>query len=287
MSRRFKANPEAAKQKQAEALAKLEKGITELATSGNWQEYLTAQSRFHQYSFRNIVMIYEQMPEASRVAGYRVWQKMGRQVRKGEQGITIFAPITRKIEDQDSGDSKRIISGFKTATVFDISQTDGEEIPDICSPIQGDDQGLFNALRDFAHSKSFKTQFDSAGPNGTCHFAPRGIEISINPLLPPLHQAKTMAHELGHALLHSAEDYRMHNERSVLELEAESVAFVVLNCMGLDSGDYSFAYVSDWADGTDEAIAQLKESGARIQKAAKEIISAVEAAVQQPLAIAA
>lgn len=284
---RFKANKEAAQQKQTEALAKLEEGITALATSGDWQEYLAFQSRFHQYSFRNIVMIYEQMPEASRVAGYRVWQKLGRQVRKGETGITIFAPVTRKIEDKDSGDSKRIISGFKTATVFDVSQTDGEDLPDICSPIQGDDAGLFDALTDFAHAQGFTTQFDSAGPNGVCHFAPGGIEITINPLLSPLHQAKTMAHELGHALLHSAQQYREHNDSSVLELEAESVAFVVLNCMGLDSGDYSFAYVSDWADGTDEAIAQLKESGSRIQKAAKDIISAVEAAAQQPLAIAA
>ncbi|PZD70611.1 hypothetical protein C1752_10461 [Acaryochloris thomasi RCC1774] len=284
---KFKANKAAAEQKQTEALAKLEAGIAALATSGDWQEYLSFQSRFNQYSFRNIVMIREQMPEASRVAGYRVWQKMGRQVRKGEKGITIFAPVTRKIEDQESGDSKRIISGFKTATVFDISQTDGEELPDICNPIQGDDQGLFNALRDFAHSKVFKTQFNSTGPNGQCYFAPGGIEITINPLLSPLHQAKTMAHELGHALMHSAQDYRMHNERSVLELEAESVAFVVLNALDLDSGDYSFAYVSDWMSGTDDAIAQLKESGSRIQKAAKEIIAAVEAAALQPVAVAA
>lgn len=278
----FKADPKIAQRKRSEALAKLEEGIEILATSGSWQDYLEVQGRFHRYSFNNVMMILMQMPEASRVAGYGTWKQVGRQVKRGEKGITILAPIIKAVEDDGDEDGRRFV-GCRTVSVFDISQTEGDEIPRLYEKLQGDDLGVFEALRGFAHAQGFKTLLEDCGKsNGRCRFAEQ-IEISVNSSLSPLHQAKTMAHELGHALLHSEQEYREHSLKSEKELEAESVAFVVLNALGLDSGGYSFAYVTGWMDGTDEAIAQLKASANRIQMAAKTILDWVEKNAQQPV----
>jgi antirestriction protein ArdC len=271
---RFKADPQVAQRKQEEIIQRLEQGIQALANSEDWHAYLEFQSRFHSYSFNNCILIQFQMPDAGQVAGYRAWQGMGRQVRKGEKGIVILAPLTQKIEDEATGESSMIALRFRPAFVFDVSQTDGEEIPQLCHRLHGDDDGLFSALGQFAASRGFSVQLEDCGStNGFCEFPGRGIHITVNSALSPLHRAKTLAHELGHALMHSAEEYRQHNPSSVLELEAESAAFIILSAFGLDSGDYSFAYVSHWSSSTDKAISQLKASGTRIQKAANEVIT--------------
>ncbi len=279
---KFKPNPEAAQQKQTEAIAMLEQGIQNLATDDNWLQYLKTQSRFHSYSFRNVVMILSQCPDATRVAGYRAWQAMNRQVRKGEKGLLILAPIIRKVED-DNGDTLKALTGFKTTSVFDISQTEGEDLPEICTALAGDDAGLFNALQGFAQSMGISVNCEAiqSRANGYCHFLQNNmIQIVVDAELPALQQAKTLAHELGHALMHSEQEYRTHSAKSQRELEAESLAFTVLHRFGLDSGNYSFAYVANWSGGTEEAIAQLKESGRRIQDAAHQIIEGVEAQTQ-------
>ena len=274
---KFKPNAEAAQQKQQEALELLEQGIKDLSESGNWEQYLKVQSRFHRYSFGNVVMILSQFQDATRVAGYRAWQDMGRQVRKGEKAITILAPIIRKVEDK-TGEDVRRLTGFKGSSVFDISQTDGDELPAIRTALNGDDAGLIQELLKFATSRQIPVTFKGClGPNGICHFAPNGqISISVESQLSALHQCKTLAHELGHALMHGEKEYRLHNGKSQIELEAESVAFMVLNHFGLDSGHYSFAYVLSWSGGSDEAIVQLKASGQRIQGAAHQVIDWIE-----------
>lgn len=279
MRTKFTPNPQAAQQKQAEALTLLEQGIQNLATDQNWLQYLKVQSSFHQYSFNNVLMIVSQFPEATRVAGYRAWQAMNRQVKKGERGIVILAPMVFKTEDKQSGDTVTL-TRFKTASVFDISQTEGEELPELCATLRGEDEGLLSALESYATSLSIPVERDSSlgEVNGVCRFLPdQRIKIEINPLRAQRHQAKTLAHELGHALMHTAEEYRTHSAKSQRELEAESVAFVVLSSFGLDSGDYSFAYIADWSGGSAEAITQLKESGRRIQQAAHQIIEGVDA----------
>ncbi len=280
---KFKPNAEAAQQKQQEALELLEQGIKALSESGNWEDYLKVQSRFHRYSFRNVVMILSQCPDATRVAGYRAWQEMGRQVRKGEKAIAILAPIIRKVEDVTTGEDVKRLTGFKGSAVFDIAQTEGDELPQLSTALNGDDAGLLDKLLEFAASLNIPVSFKGCfGVNGSCHFSDDGqIEISVESLLSPLHQCKTLAHELGHALMHSEKDYRLHNSKSQIELEAESVAFTVLNYFGLDSGDYSFAYVLNWSGGSEEAIAQLKESGHRIQGAAHQVIDWVESQTEE------
>lgn len=254
------------------ALERLEAGLQALIESGDWAKYLKLQSQFHRYSFNNTLMIFTQYPEATQVMGFKQWQKVGRQVRKGEKGIAIFAPCKYKREDEN-GDEKHYLAGFRVAYVFDISQTDGEDLPQPCKGLQGDDAGLFQRLVDYAQSQHIQVETKPLlDCNGFCRFKEQKASmIAVSGDMAPLQQAKTMAHELGHALLHGETDYRAH--RPTCELEAESVAFVVLSHFGLDTGDYSFGYIASWK--SEDTIETLKQSGAAIQKAAAQIIDAI------------
>jgi hypothetical protein len=262
--------------KNTDALELLEQGIKNLASQENWLNHLKTQAVFHSYSFNNTCLIIHQYPEASRVAGFNAWKKLNRNVKKGEKGIRILAPMVHK--DKEDPESVRV--SFRSVAVFDVSQTEGEPLPEIVTRLEGNDNGVLDALKEFATSKGFRVVEEEMGEtNGSCSYA-APITITLNPNRSLLQQAKTLAHELGHALLHCGENYTGHDAKSAMELEAESVAFVVLQHFGMDSGDYSFGYISHWAAaGADlePVIAQLKESGARIQKATNEIISAMTA----------
>jgi hypothetical protein len=269
--------------KNTDALELLEQGIKNLANQDNWLNHLKTQAVFHSYSFNNTCLIINQSPDASRVAGFNAWKKLNRTVKKGEKGIRILAPMVHK--EADEPDSVRV--SFRSVAVFDVSQTEGEPLPEIATRLEGDDHGVLNALKEFAISKGFRVVAEDMGEtNGSCSYA-APITITLNHNRSLLQQAKTLAHELGHALLHCGENYTGHDAKSSMELEAESVAFVVLQHFGVDSGDYSFGYISHWAaTGADmePVIAQLKESGARIQKAANEIIGAVASFVPEAIA---
>jgi hypothetical protein len=259
-----------------DALDRLERGIQTLVNRDNWLNYLKTQAVFHSYSFNNTCLILDQCPHASQIAGFQSWKKLDRAVKKGEKAIRILAPLVRK--DPDRPDEIASIA-FKSVSVFDISQTEGKPLPKIADRLEGEDRGLLDALKEFAISKGFTIEAKDLGEtNGSCRYRDP-IEIAINPHRSPLHQAKTLAHELGHALLHCGERYTGHDPKSAVELEAESVAFITLHHFGIDSGEYSFGYIAGW--NTDNAnvepvIAQLKQSGASIQTAANEIITAIE-----------
>lgn len=262
-----------------DALNLLEQGIKNLAEQDNWLNHLKAQAIFHAYSFNNTCLIINQYPDASRVAGFNAWKKLNRNVKKGEKGIRILAPMVHK--DKEDQESVRV--SFRSVAVFDISQTEGDPLPGVVNRLEGDDNGLLAALKEFATGKGFKVVEKDLGEcNGYCTFA-APITIALNPNRSPLQQAKTLVHELGHALLHCGENYTGHDAKSAMELEAESVAFVVLQYFGVDSGDYSFGYISHWVatgDDIEPVIAQLKESGAKIQKAANEIIGAIVSLIE-------
>lgn len=277
--------------KTAEAFQQLENGLAELLASGDWQRYLKVQSQFHNYSFNNVILILLQYPDATRVAGYNRWQELGRQVKKGAKSIKILAPIKRKVSTKtDNGEDETQIAvcGFRTASVFDISQTEGEDLPEMASPLTGDDQGLLQQLTAFSHHNQVRVLFEGliGGANGCCRYdaiAGHPIEIVVDPLLPKQHQAKTLCHEIGHSLLHSRSQYDNHIPRSLAELEAESVAFIVLQHFGLDSKDYSFPYILGWQQ-KENALENLRQAGSRIQKAANQIIDWVETNSQVVLA---
>jgi antirestriction protein ArdC len=260
-----------------EVLTSLTDGIAALTTSSRWETWLRAQSRFHHYSFNNVILIQIQDPDATRVAGFHTWKALGRSVRKGEKAIWILAPMTRKVapDDAEHADETkpgaRVLSGFKPVPVFDIRQTDGEPLPEVCSRLQGDEPGVYTQLIAVAHSIGYTVEEDylTGGTNGDCSFTERRIRVEVRN--DARQQVKTLAHELAHAMLH--EDF---DSRPLAELEAESVAYIIMSTLGVDSGEYSFGYVASWAGGAEEAIANIKASGSRIQSAADRILGAVE-----------
>ena len=256
----------------AEALERLARGAA-LVTSRAWQAYLDTARRFHNYSFTNILLIRAQVPEATRVAGFQAWKALGRTVRRGEHAIWILAPLTRRLaaeEEDDPAEKVRVIMGFRAVSVFDVSQTDGEPLAELpCHRLSGDDPtGSYDRLRRFAHGLGYTVEEDylPGEMNGDCNFALRRLRIEVHN--DELQQAKSLAHELGHVLLHDG----FPGSRELAELEAESVAYLVCDGLGVDSSSYSFGYVANWAGGGDGALAGIKASGRRVQSAARQIL---------------
>lgn len=256
-----------------ELVEKLTEGIRNLTSREEWQRYLDFQSRFHAYSFGNVLLIAAQMPYASRVAGFRSWQRANRFVRKGEKAIWILAPLVYKQTDEATDDTQHVIRGFKYVPVFDVSQTDGEELPTPCHKLLGSDAaGCFAKLVAVAHSLGFSVE-DTELPgttNGDCSHELHRIRVELSNS--PVQRVKTLAHEVAHAILHEKFE-----SRAIAELEAESTAYIVCESLGIDSSDYSFGYVANWAGGGDTAIAAIKVVGDRIQKTAEQILDAMSA----------
>lgn len=256
----------------SELLASLTEGIARLADSAEWRRYLDCQRRFHRYSVHNVMLILAQRHDATRVAGFNAWKKLHRVVRKGEKAIWIVAPMRRRTIDAEQGDGDdRNIRGFKFVPVFDVSSTEGEDLPAVCKKLAGDDpDGLFEKLSMVADSIGYRVE-DGAldvGVNGDCTYSLRRIRVEADN--PPAQRVKTLAHELAHAILHEGG-----TERALAELEAESTAFLVCRSLGLDSGDYSFGYVTTWAGGGEQAIAAITASCRHIQKAASAILQVI------------
>jgi len=191
-------------------------------------------------------------------------------VKKGEKALYIYAPMRYRDAETDPP----TLRGFKLVAVFDVSQTEGEDLPQCpVSTLYGDDQGLSAALIAYAQQEGWRVSVEDTGrSNGYCQPASR--KIAVHERLSPVHRAKTLAHELGHALLHTAAEYKLH--RADFELEAESIAFIVLAHFGLEAGDYSFGYIAHWQVEKD-ALATLKTSGSRLQQTARLIVAGLEA----------
>lgn len=256
----------------SELLDQLTEGIAKLTTSDEWRQFLDYQSRFHRYSFGNVLLIAAQCHEATQVAGFHTWRKMDRFVRKGEKAIFILAPMVYKNADAVDGDDERVVRGFKWVPVFDVAQTDGEELPTVCHRLTGDDpDGLFAQLVAVAHSIGFSVEDAELGgsTNGDCTHDLKRIRVEVTNT--PTQRLKTLAHEIAHAMLHAE-----FKDRRLAELEAESTAYIVCASLGINTSDYSFGYVANWAGGGDEAIAGIKASCDRIQKTAAAVLRCFE-----------
>lgn len=276
----------------SELLTQLSDGIADLTSSDKWRELLEFQSRFHRYSSQNVQLIQHQLPTASFVAGYDAWKKFGRHVIKGEKRIEILAPISHKVVDETTEDETSVITGFHWVGVFDVSQTDGKELPDvaIAQKLVGDDtEHVFEELIQVATSLGFTVTdhtFDD-GTNGDCNHSTKEIRVEISNS--GKQRVKTLAHELGHAILHhptDKEDILDSSSRGLRELEAESTAFVVCKSLGIDSDDYSFGYVAGWAGGGEESTAALKATANRIQRASAQILKPWDDAYDAELQLA-
>lgn len=258
--------------RQQELIAQLAEGIANLTSSRDWQRHLEFQSRFHRYSFNNVLLIAVQCCEASQVAGFNAWRRLDRFVRKGEKAIWILAPMVYKNTDPERDTDERVLRGFKFVPVFDVAQTDGEKLPAICSRLDGDDPtGLYAQLLTVAQTVGFHVEDHefASSTNGDCCHAEHRIRVEISNA--PAQRVKTLAHELSHALLHERFD-----NRALAELEAESTAYVVCQALGLDTSDYSFGYVATWTGGGEQAIAGIKASCERIQNSAAIILRAFD-----------
>ena len=202
-------------------LVQLSEGITALTTSDEWIRHLDVQSRFHHYSFGNVVLIAAQRPGASQVAGFRSWLKLGRNVRKGEKAIWILAPMgVRKTEEDDSGEA-RVIVGFKYVPVFDISQTEGAELPPACRKLVGDEPLVhIGRLTGAADSLGYSVQSTELpdGVNGDCSFELRRIRVERRNT--PAQRVKTLAHDpLTAPVVVAMEDYLAPAVRERLVIE--------------------------------------------------------------------
>jgi len=251
-----------------EAMSRLEYGLERLLSEDQWKQYLQCQSRFHTYSFQNTLLILLQRPTATHIAGFQTWKTTGRHVRKGEQGIQILAPLLAKSSEIPS---ERSLVGFRTVYVFDVSQTEGKPLPEVSVSRLKGDAADWPRLRDACPYPITETP-DLHGANGCFHVATQ--RISLLESLEGRHKAKTLIHEWAHGLLHAAPDEKCVEASKVQELEAESVAFVVADALGLDTSSYSFGYIAHWSG--KDAFDQVKRSGGRIQKAANRILQSLQ-----------
>ena len=264
----------------SELLEGLAAGIAELTTSAKWQKYLDVQSKFHRYSPSNAMLIMMQNPYATQVAGFKKWLELGRPVRSKEIALRILAPMTYKKDDGLEGEKTSEIRGFKMVPVFDISQTEGQDLPEIARKLQGmAPAGVFARLTEFANSLGFRVETPESlesGANGdTTHSQGRIRVVASNS---EAQQAKTLAHEIAHALLHEPKAPATKDlSRGLKELEAESAAYVICTALGMDTSDYSLGYVAGWAGGGPEALEGIRASAGRIQKASTAVLKTFEA----------
>lgn len=255
-----------------ELLARLEVAVRAIHDSPSFRRFLDVQARFHTYSFGNTLLIDAQMPHATRVAGYRTWQRLGRQVRRGERAIRIVVPQPTRVLTDD-GTREEVRLRFRTGGVFDISQTDGQPLSEVPVPTLESDDGhdLYHALCLAAEAEGVDVfERASLGSDSVMGAYDRWNRQIILRDGPRLQMTKTLAHELAHHVTRKHET--LDDSRATHETVAESVAYVVLAHFGFDSGTRSFPYVAGWA-GTPGV---LREALGSIQRVAAAIIASVE-----------
>jgi antirestriction protein ArdC len=239
--------------------------------------YLGAMAKFRAYSFLNVLLILKQCPNAGRVAGYKTWQSLGRQVKKGAKGIVILAPMFRKraenAQQVDKSEESRRVVGFRAVYVWDEQQTTGNALPEIGS-VSGDPSVYLERLEEFVRTNGVALTYSEAIAPAK-GMAEKG-KITLLPGQTPAETFATLAHELGHADMHFGARRAEMNKR-IRETEAESVAYVVCTAIGLDPGTGSRDYIGLYGGDSKLLLASLEY----VQAAAWRILDAVEAVPQQ------
>ena len=239
--------------------------VEQLVTGADWQTMLDIAARFHTYSPNNIWLILAQRPDATRVAGFHTWRNLDRWVRKGEHGIAVLAPIltrakpTNTADEPDRAEPGKVLRGFKVVHVFDIAQTDGADLPDVTPTLLTGDAptAAWDILAAHIRDAGFNLERgDCHGANGYTNHTTRTVRVRAD--VDDSQAVKTLAHELGHVLLHDSTD-RTGNDRARMEIEAESVAYLVCHQLGIATDDYSFAYLARWSNGDTNLIRATAE----------------------------
>ena len=288
-------------EKLKEITDRLEQGITELFDSERYREYLRVMSKFHNYSFNNTLLIAMQKPDASLVAGFSAWKNnFGRNVIKGQKGIKIIAPSPYKVKQEMKKidphtqqpiigkDGKPVteekeitIPAYKVVSVFDVSQTEGRELPDIAvNELTGDVERYRDFFAALEKTSLVPIGFEQIPGSSHGYYHLEDKRIAIDEGMSEIQTLKTAIHEIAHAKLHDIDLNAPENEqqpridRRTREIEAESVAYTVCQHYGLDTSDYSFGYVAGWSSGRE--LSELKSSLETIRSAAAEIINSID-----------
>ncbi len=293
-------------EKMKEITDRLEQGITELFDSERYKEYLSVMSKFHNYSFNNTLLIAMQKPDASLVAGFSSWKnQFERNVKKGEKGIKIIAPSPFKVKQEKEKidpqtrkpvigkDGKPVVEemeitipAYKVVSVFDVSQTEGKELPDIAvDTLTGDVERYEDFFAALKQTSPVPIAFEEikGGAHGYYHLEDK--RIAIDEGMSELQTLKTAIHEIAHAKLHDIDlnapkdEQQPRVDRRTREVEAESVAYTVCQHYGLDTSDYSFGYVAGWSSGRE--LAELKSSLETIRSTAAELINSIDANIAE------
>ena len=285
-------------EKVKEITARLEQGVQAIFDSDRYKEFLTAMSKFHDYSLNNTILI--AMQGGNLVMGFRQWEKeFDRHVKKGEKGIKIFAPAPYKVkklvdkidpetrkpmldrEGKAIKEEKEItVPAFKVITVFDISQTEGKEFPDLSvKPLLADVEQYEDFFAALEKASPVPIAFEQITNGANGYFSLTDKRIAIKEGVSELQAVKTAIHEIAHAKLHDVDlnappEQQNRVDRHTCEVEAESVAYTVCQHFGLDTSDYSFGYVAGWSSGKE--MTELKASLETIQTTAKELITEIE-----------
>ena len=282
------------KEEMKQITEKLEAGIKELFESQKYKDYLRTMSKFTSYSLNNSLLIYMQRPDATAIAGYRAWEtKFERHVKRGETGIRILAPAPYKKEvEQHKLDANgnvirrsdgtpvtervtKVIQAYKPISVFDVSQTEGKPLPEIVHTLEGSVEGYDNFIQALKRTSpvEIRSELIQGDANGYYHLAEKAIVIDAR--LPEKQTLKTTIHEISHAVLHDRDSgIEKEADRRTREVQAESVAYTVCQHYGIDTSDYSFAYVGTWAQ--DKDLPQLRESMDVIRKTANDLIDGID-----------
>jgi antirestriction protein ArdC len=239
--------------------------------------YLKAMAKFRTYSFLNVLLILKQSPNAGRVAGYRTWQSVGRQVRQGEKGIMILAPMFRKrnnaTNEPTATDDSPKVSGFRSVYVWDEKQTTGKDLPQIGS-VTGDPNFYLDRLEEFVRASGIR--LDYSGEIAPAKGMAENGKITLLPEQTPAETFATLVHELAHSELHFGER-RANTDKRIRETEAEAVAYVVCSGIGLEAGTAAADYLGLY--GGDSKL--LLESLEYVQETASRILDALESRPQQ------
>lgn len=272
----------------------LEKGIKEVFTSEKYKQYLSTMRKFHGYSFQNSLLIARQKPDATYIAGYKTWESMERHVTKGAKGIKILAPspykktVYAEMIDPSTGLVKKDHQGnpvkerkeityasFHVISVFDISQTEGKPLPELAKELQGNVSDyivLMNSIKEIAPVPIRFETWDSK-VKGYYDFGKK--EVVIRSGMSELHTIKTAVHETAHSILHK--DSASQKDPATMEVEAESVAYVLCQHLGLDTSDYSFSYLAGWS--SNKELPELKLSLQTIQQTSNKLVEDIDRAI--------
>lgn len=275
-------------------------GVTGIFDSEKYKNYLRTMAKFPHYSFNNTLLIYLQRPAASHVAGYQTWKsKFGRQVKKGEKGIQILAPVTYKTKkkkteedgktkDQEEPDPFYMLRGFRVVHVFDVSQTEGRELPSIVESLHGEVEQFPSFFSAVCKSSQVPVSCEPMEDTVDGYYSHTEKRICIREGMSESQTAAALIHELSHAMLHNQEMLEeeqaltgIRKDRRTKEVEAESVAFVVNSYFGNRTDENSFGYIAGWSSGKE--VPELLASLTTIQTTAEAIIQGMERAYEKEL----